>query len=55
MWRRDLEGEVTHFCSHWNYGIGKLGDHMAKVVQHLDYAAQGYGTSEQAIVKAAGD
>ncbi|HEX3688733.1 MAG TPA: hypothetical protein VHV28_03525 [Solirubrobacteraceae bacterium] len=51
----DLEGEVTHFCSHWNYGIGKLGDHMAKVVQHLDYAAQGYGTSEQAIVKAAGD
>jgi hypothetical protein len=21
----DLEGEVAHFCSRWNYGMGKLG------------------------------
>jgi hypothetical protein len=50
----DLESQVTDFCSHWGYGIGQLCDHMVKVVGHLDYAAQGYGTSEQAIVKAAG-
>jgi hypothetical protein len=49
----DLEGEVEHFCSHWNYGIGKLADHMGKVVAHLDYAAQGYAASEQRIVTAA--
>jgi hypothetical protein len=50
----DLQGEVEHFCSHWGYGIGQISDHMGKVVQHLNYAAQGYGTSEQAIVTAAG-
>lgn len=50
----DLQGEVEHFCSHWGYGIGQISDHMGKVVQHLDYASQGYGTSEQAIVAAAG-
>jgi hypothetical protein len=47
----DLEGEVEHFCSHWGYGLGKLGDHMSKVVQRLDAAAAGYGKSEQAIEK----
>lgn len=50
----DLQGEVEHFCSHWGYGIGQISDHMGKVVQHLNYAAQGYGSSEQAIVAAAG-
>jgi hypothetical protein len=45
----DIEGEVEHFCSHWNYGIGKLADHMSKVVQRLQAAAEGYGKSEQAI------
>jgi hypothetical protein len=50
----DLEGEVEHFCSHWNYGIGKLADHMGKVVQRLDEAAGGYGKSEQYIAKACG-
>ena len=45
----DLEGEVEHFCSHWNYGIGQLADHMSKVIERLDAAAAGYGKSEQAI------
>jgi hypothetical protein len=45
----DLEGEVEHFCSHWNYGIGKLADHMSKVIERLDAAAAGYGKSERAI------
>jgi hypothetical protein len=45
----DLEDEVGHFCSHWHYGIGLLGDHMTKVIQHLDAAAQGYSDSEQHI------
>jgi len=49
----DLEGDVQGFCSTWNYGIGQLGDHMAKVVQRLNYAAAGYGTSEQDIADAA--
>jgi hypothetical protein len=40
---------VEHFCSHWNYGIGKLDDHMSKVIERLDAAAAGYGKSEQAI------
>ena len=48
----DLEGEVGHFCSHWGYGIGQLGDHMSKVVQRLNAAAAGYGKSEQEIVNA---
>ena len=48
----DLDGEVEHFCSHWNYGIGQLGDHMSKVVQRLNAAAAGYGKSEQEIVNA---
>lgn len=48
----DLEGEVEHFCSHWGYGISKLSDHMAKVVERLDAAAAGYNGSEQAIEKA---
>lgn len=43
----DLEGEVSHFCSHWDYGIGKLADHMGKVVVRLDAAAAAYGKSEQ--------
>ncbi|MGH2914256.1 MAG: hypothetical protein ACRDMX_04635 [Solirubrobacteraceae bacterium] len=50
---RDLEGAVEHFCSHWGYGIGKLADHMTKVVARLDYAARTYGTSESHIVRAA--
>jgi hypothetical protein len=45
----DLEGEVEHFCSHWNYGIEQLADHMSKVIERLDAAASGYGKSEQAI------
>jgi hypothetical protein len=48
----DLEGEVEHFCSHWNYGLGQLGDHMTKVIERLDAAAGGYGKSEQAISNA---
>jgi hypothetical protein len=48
----DLEGEVEHFCSHWNYGIGQLADHMSKVIERLDAAAGGYGKSEQAIYNA---
>jgi hypothetical protein len=48
----DLDGDVEHFCSHWGYGIGKLADHMTKVVQRLDAAAASYGTSEQAIENA---
>ncbi len=50
----DLEGEVEHFCSHWNYGIGQLADHMTKVVQRLNAAAQGYAKSEGYIATAAG-
>ena len=49
----DLEGGVGDFCQTWSYGIGQLGDHMTKVVQHLDAAATGYGKSEQAIGNAA--
>jgi phage-related protein len=49
----DLEGEVGHFCSHWGYGIGQLGDHMSKVVGHLNDAAAGYQTSEQHIIDGA--
>ncbi|HEY3773589.1 MAG TPA: hypothetical protein VGL69_11380 [Solirubrobacteraceae bacterium] len=49
----DLEGEVSSFCSTWHYGISQLGQHMADVVQRLDYAAAGYGKSEQSIVNAA--
>jgi hypothetical protein len=48
----DLEGEVEHFCSHWSYGIGKLGEHMGTVVARLDAAASAYGTSEQEIQSA---
>lgn len=50
----DLEGEVEHFCSHWNYGIGQLADHMSKVVERLNAAAEGYGKSEGYIETAAG-
>jgi len=49
----DLEGEVSSFCSTWHYGIGQLAQHMGEVVQRLDYAAAGYGRSEQSIVAAA--
>jgi hypothetical protein len=49
----DLEGEVSHFCSTWHYGISELSDHMGEVVQRLDYAASGYGRSEQSIARAA--
>jgi hypothetical protein len=48
----DLEGEVEHFCSHWGYGIGKLGDHMGKVVERLKGAATTYGKSESEIQSA---
>ena len=50
----DLEGEVEHFCSHWNYGIGQLADHMSTVVERLNAAAQGYAKSEGYIATAAG-
>jgi hypothetical protein len=50
----DLEGEVEHFCSHWHYGMGKLADHMSKVVERLNAAAEGYSKSEGYIAKAAG-
>lgn len=50
---RDLEGQVEGFCSTWGYGIGQLGDHMGKVVERLNYAATGYGQSEQKIADAA--
>ena len=49
----DLDGKVEHFCSTWGYGIGQLGDHMVKIIQHLDYAADGYGQAEQNIVSGA--
>ncbi len=49
----DLEGQVSSFCSTWHYGITQLGQHMTEVVQHLNYAAAGYGGSEQSIVNAA--
>ncbi len=49
----DLEGEVESFCSHWGYGIGKLADHMTKVVQRLDAAAAAYAKSEADIAKGA--
>jgi hypothetical protein len=42
----DLDGEVEGFCSHWGYGIGKLADHMTKVVEHLNAAAATYQKSE---------
>jgi hypothetical protein len=48
----DLEGDVEHFCSHWGYGIGKLADHMGKVVERLDAAGAGYGKSERDIENA---
>jgi len=48
----DLEGEVESFCSHWGYGIGKLADHMTKVVEHLDAAAATYQKSETDIQSA---
>jgi hypothetical protein len=49
----DLEGEVEGFCKTWGYGIGQMGDHMTKVITHLDGASASYGQSEQYIVKAA--
>jgi hypothetical protein len=49
----DLDGQVTSFCSTWSYGIGKLGDDMTKIIQHLDYAADGYSQAEQHIVAGA--
>ena len=48
----DLEGSVEGFCSHWGYGIGKLADHMTKVIERLDYASANYGKTEQDIVGA---
>jgi hypothetical protein len=42
----DLDGAVEGFCSRWGYGIGKLADHMTKVVEHLDAAAATYQKSE---------
>jgi hypothetical protein len=49
----DLEDAVSSFCSTWHYGISELGQHMAEVVQRLDYAGAGYGRSEQSIESAA--
>ncbi len=49
----DLEGEIGHFCSHWGFGIGKLQDHMGKVVERLNHAHDTYGRSEQSIAAAA--
>ncbi len=49
----DLEGEVGHFCSHWGYGIGKLGDHMGKVIERLNHAQTNYSKSEELIQQAA--
>jgi hypothetical protein len=49
----DLEGDVSHFCSTWGYGISQMGDHMQKVVEHLDAASDVYGRSEEAISNAA--
>jgi hypothetical protein len=48
----DLDGQVEGFCSHWGYGIGKLGDHMTKVIEHLNAAAATYGQSETDISQA---
>lgn len=48
----DLEGDVEGFCSHWNYGIGQLSQHMAKVVERLNFAADTYGKSEEEIRQA---
>jgi hypothetical protein len=48
----DLEGEVEHFCGHWNYGLHQLSDHMSKVVAKLNAAAAAYGKSEAEIGQA---
>lgn len=48
----DLEGEVEGFCSHWNYGIGQLSDHMGQVVERLNFAAETYGRSDEEIRQA---
>ncbi|HET8980118.1 MAG TPA: hypothetical protein VFN87_18340 [Solirubrobacteraceae bacterium] len=48
----DLEGEVAHFASHWDYGIKQMTDGMAKVLARLQYAAATYGKSEQQIQNA---
>jgi hypothetical protein len=45
----DLEGELSHFCDHWHYGIGQLSDHMGSVVDRLNAASQTYNGSDQAI------
>lgn len=49
----DLDGEVDHFCTHWNYGIGQLEDQMTKVVQHLLAAAATYAKCESEVTAAA--
>jgi hypothetical protein len=48
----DLEGVLEGFCSHWNYGIGLLGEDMQKVVERLNNAAATYGKSESEIADA---
>lgn len=48
----DLEGEVAHFCSHWDYGIKQMTDGMSKVLTRLEYAAATYGKSEAQIQNA---
>ncbi|HWE12539.1 MAG TPA: hypothetical protein VG365_03455 [Solirubrobacteraceae bacterium] len=49
---RALEGEVEHFCSNWDYGIGLLQQHMQHVVQNLGKAAATYSSSEQHVADA---
>jgi hypothetical protein len=45
----DLEGQVEGFCSHWGYGIKKLGGDMEKVIEKIQAAANTYDKSESLI------
>lgn len=47
-----LEGEVEHFCSDWQYGVGLLEQHMENVVQNLYKAAATYTASDQHVADA---
>ena len=50
---RDLEQLVERFCSHWHYGISKLGKDMQHLVDDLGKAAATYSASDQSVAKAA--